>query len=93
MTIEQYKYVAGDEVWADNGHFEIRTAVGGLPVPVGDHVIFCDGYLIVNKRTGQVDGDARSLAAAVLSAFQYQNTLREVSSAESGLVSLTGQGH
>ena len=70
----------------DTYQVETSPAIGeGLPVVLGDQVIYVDGYKVVSKLTGQTDGEFRSLAVAMASAYEWDKTIAAVKQAVSGI--------
>lgn len=70
----------------ENDSYQVKCAEGGLPVAVGREVIHMDGYTVVNKLTGQQDGEFRAYAVAVVQAHEWDSLLGRVSHIESGVV-------
>jgi len=90
MTINGCEHTyASDEVLYENDSYKVYCAVGGLPAAVGRELIYMDGYVVINKLTGQQDGEYRSYALAVVQAHEWDSLLGRVSHIESGIHTLT----
>ena len=82
------------EILYENDSYRVYRAVGGLPVALGNSISFFDGYVIINKMTGQQDGEGRSYASVVHTAHQWDALIGQISHVESGLLTPpTGQAN
>ncbi len=89
MTTE-FQQVSADaykslDVLYENDTYRVYRAIGGLPVALGNEIAFFDGYAIINKMTGQQDGEGRSYASVVHTAHQWDSLIGQISHVESGL--------
>ena len=67
-------------------HYEVVAAPEQLPVrfnDAGDVTYTVDGYYVVSKKTGQRDGEFRSLAEASVVAYQWSEQLNQLRTATS----------
>lgn len=71
-----------NKVLFDSGQFEVRGGAS-LPVALPDEVLWVDGYSVTHKGTGQLNGEFRALADAMLYALKWE---QDMQTAEQGLM-------
>lgn len=64
-----------DKVLFDSGQFKV-TGGAELPIALPDDVMWVAGYAVTHKGTGQVNGEFRALADAMLYALKWEQDMQ-----------------